>query len=104
MRSMMAKEDRWPPEDVWSYHDFHSKGAGDRGTLLRIMKARYGEPKDLDDFCRKAQMINYETWRAMYEGHNAKLWKPCSGVLAWMSHPFVGLRAQRHLFRRAEGM
>ena len=87
LRSMMAKEDLWPQGDVWAYHDFHSKGAGDRVTLAAGMKARYGEPGDLDDFCRKCQLINYETWRAIYEGHMAKLWNPCSGVLAWMSHP-----------------
>ena len=48
---------------------------------------RYGEANNLDDLCRKAQMVNYETYRAMFEGFNSRLWKDCSGVLIWMSHP-----------------
>ena len=48
---------------------------------------RYGEAKDLDDLCRKAQMLNYETYRAIYEGYDSRLWNSCSGVLVWMSHP-----------------
>jgi hypothetical protein len=87
MRTMMAPEDLWPPGDVWAYHDFHSKGAGNRVEILNMIKRRYGEASDLDDLCRKAQMVNYETYRAIYEGFNSRLWKSCSGVLVWMSHP-----------------
>jgi hypothetical protein len=87
MRAMMAPEDLWPPGDVWAYHDFHSRGAGERGAVLRRIARRYGEAVDLADLCRKAQMVNYETYRAMYEGFNSRLWKSCSGVLVWMSHP-----------------
>jgi hypothetical protein len=51
------------------------------------MTARYGAPKNLEDACRKAQMLNYETFRAIYEGFNSKMWDDCSGVIVWMSHP-----------------
>jgi hypothetical protein len=87
MRSMMAPEDLWPPGDVWAYHDFHSKGAGNRVEILKTISQRYGEPTDVDDLCRKAQMVNYETFRGIYEGFNSRMWKDCSGVLVWMSHP-----------------
>lgn len=87
MRTMMAPEDLWPPDDVWAYHDFHSKGAGDRGSVLGMITRRYGEAQNLEDLCRKAQLVNYETYRAIYEGFNSRLWTPCSGVLVWMSHP-----------------
>ncbi|HKI68875.1 MAG TPA: glycoside hydrolase family 2 TIM barrel-domain containing protein [Verrucomicrobiae bacterium] len=87
MRSMMAKEDLWPPGDVWAYHDFHSKKAGNRDSILSQITRRYGEANNLDDLCRKAQMVNYETYRAIFEGFNSRLWKDCSGVLIWMSHP-----------------
>jgi hypothetical protein len=87
MRTMMAPEDLWPPADVWAYHDFHSKGAGNRDDVLQMINRRYGEAKDLDDLCRKAQMVNYETYRAIYEGYDSRLWNNCSGVLLWMSHP-----------------
>lgn len=87
MRSMMAAADLWPPADVWAYHDFHSKGAGNRDVVLETIARRYGKAQNLDDLCRKAQMVNYETYRAMYEGFNSRLWQDCSGVLVWMSHP-----------------
>jgi hypothetical protein len=87
MRSMMPEADLWPTEDVWAYHDLHSKGSGDRGSIFGRISKRYGEAQNLEDLCRKAQMVNYETYRAIYEGFNSKLWKSCSGVLVWMSHP-----------------
>lgn len=87
MRSMMSKDDLWPPGDVWAYHDFHSKGAGSRTEILDAITRCYGAPRDLDDLCRKAQMVNYDTYRAIYEGFNSRMWNDCSGVLIWMSHP-----------------
>ena len=32
-------------------------------------------------------MANYEAFRAMYEGRNAKLFNPATGVITWMSNP-----------------
>jgi len=87
MRTMMPAEDLWPAADNWSYHDFHTKGAEQRETMLGLVARRYGAATSLDDFCRKAQMVNYETYRAMFEGFNSRLWNNCSGVLVWMSHP-----------------
>lgn len=87
LKSMMAGPDLWPPGDAWAYHDFHSRGAGSRNELFHLIAQRYGEATNLDDFCRKAQMVNYETYRAIYEGFDSRLWNDCSGVLLWMSHP-----------------
>ena len=87
MRSMMPEADLWPTDDVWAYHDLHSRGSGDRASIFGRVSKRYGEAQNLEDLCRKAQMVNYETYRAIYEGFNSKLWKSCSGVLVWMSHP-----------------
>jgi beta-mannosidase len=42
---------------------------------------------NLADFVRKSQLANYEAFRAMYEGRNAKLFNPTTGVLTWMSNP-----------------
>jgi hypothetical protein len=87
VRTMMPPEDLWPPGDAWAYHDLNSDGACTvKGTFERIT-SRFGEPKNLDDLCRKAQLLNYETYRAIYEGFNSRLWDNCSGVLVWMSHP-----------------
>jgi beta-mannosidase len=39
------------------------------------------------DFVRKSQLANYEAYRAMYEGRNAKLFNPSTAVITWMSNP-----------------
>ena len=44
-------------------------------------------PAALEEFCRKAQFVNYESMRAIFEAWNAKLWNDARGVLLWMSHP-----------------
>jgi hypothetical protein len=87
MRTMMAPEDLWPPGDVWAYHDFHSKGALRQEAVVKEINRCYGATRNLDEFCSKAQMLNYETYRAIYEGFGSRLWNDCSGVLLWMSHP-----------------
>jgi len=87
LRTMMPAADLWPPGDVWAYHDFHSKGALRADELMRQIARCYGEARNLDEFCAKAQLVNYETYRAIYEGFDSRLWHDCSGVLFWMSHP-----------------
>ena len=51
------------------------------------MDRKLGPSDNLDDFCRKAQLINYESHRAIFEAWNSKMWNDASGVLLWMSHP-----------------
>jgi hypothetical protein len=87
IRTIMPKEDLWPPDDLWAYHDLNSKGACSINSTFERIEKRYGKAKDLEDLCRKAQMLNYETYRALYEGFNSRLWNNCSGVIVWMSHP-----------------
>ena len=87
MRSFIPQPDLWPYNDLWAYHDLHATGAGDRGSSLGRIASRYGEPRDLDDACRKASLLNYETFRGIYEGFNSRLWNDCSGVIVWMSQP-----------------
>lgn len=87
IRTFIPQADLWPYDDVWAYHDLHSEGAGSKNSTFGRIAARYGEPRNLDDLCRKAQMLNYETIRAIYEGFNSRMWNDCSGVVVWMSQP-----------------
>lgn len=85
--AMMPKADRWPIGDNWAYHDWHQSGNGDVGSFMAAMRTEFGEPTSLADFERKAQMMNYVSYRAIFEGLNAGLWTQNSGRLLWMSHP-----------------
>ena len=51
------------------------------------LAARYGKIANLADFVRKAQLANYEAFRAMYEGRNAQLFHPTTAIITWMSNP-----------------
>jgi beta-galactosidase/beta-glucuronidase len=83
MRKMMAPEDLWPVRDVWYYHDLHN---GQKEYLADIEKW-YGPAHSLDEFCAKAQFVNYDSHRAMFEAWNSKMWNNTSGLLLWMTHP-----------------
>src|SRR6202012_1844208 len=52
-----------------------------------LLAKRYGHIRNLADFVQKAQLANYEAFRAMYEGRNAEMFTKTTGVLTWMSHP-----------------
>ena len=86
-QSTIAKQDQWPIDDVWAYHDWHQSGNGDVAPFMAEIQAEFGAPTGLEDFERKAQMLNYVDHRAMFEGMDANLWAPNSGRLLWMTQP-----------------
>lgn len=86
IQKFLKKEDWWPINDAWHYHDLHSNNQNLEG-YLNAVDSLYGKPKNLADFSRKVQLINYESHRAIFEAWNNKLWKNASGVLLWMTHP-----------------
>lgn len=72
--------------DDWAEHDL-AKGASGGTTIHNTIDNRYGKIVNLADFVRKAQLLNYETFRAIYEGREAKMFNPATGVIIWMSNP-----------------
>ena len=86
-RAWIPKEDQWPINDDWTYHDWHQSGNGDMAPFMAQMEAEFGAPVGLEDFERKAQMLDYVDHRAIFEGMNAHLWSPNSGRLLWMTQP-----------------
>ncbi|WP_439506188.1 glycoside hydrolase family 2 protein [Sediminibacterium sp.] len=86
IRKFIPKEDEWPINDVWHYHDLHVNNQNLEG-YLKTTDSLYGPSNDLDDFNRKIQLVNYESHRAIFEAWNSNLWNNSSGVLLWMSHP-----------------
>lgn len=83
MRKFIPEADRWPISDTWYYHDLHFG----LPEYCEAVDALYGKAESLDDFCRKVQLINYDSHRAMLEAWNSRMWNSTSGVLLWMSHP-----------------
>ena len=94
----IPKDKRWPlptdeqlandDENVWNRH-FFGKEASNAGPAdyRKSVDERYGPSKSLEEFCEKAQLINLEDMKGMYEAWNDKMWDDAAGVLIWMSHP-----------------
>jgi beta-mannosidase len=86
IQGMMPEKDWETINDDWAQHDM-ARGA-QRGDEYPITLAkRYGNVRNLADFVRKAQLANYEAFRAMYESRNAEMFRETTGVITWMSHP-----------------
>ncbi|MFF4243000.1 discoidin domain-containing protein [Streptomyces sp. NPDC001822] len=87
MRNMTGDEPEWPIGGAWYYHDWSERGNQAPQNYKAAIESRLGTAEDLDDFARKAQFVNYENGRAMFEAWNANLWDNASGLMLWMSHP-----------------
>jgi hypothetical protein len=79
MREMMPPENLWPINDMWAIHNYQTPRSD---LYTQRIKDRYGEPSGIEDYCRKAQMVNLESAKAMFECLQAR---QGSGVLLWMS-------------------
>jgi beta-galactosidase/beta-glucuronidase len=86
IHGMMPEKDWESINDDWAEHDL-AKGASGGEAIRKTIGDRYGEVKNLADFVRKGQLLNYETFRAIYEGRTARMFHPSTGVIIWMSNP-----------------
>jgi hypothetical protein len=86
-KASVPAPDQWPLDDVWAYHDWHQSGNGATATFMDSLATKFGAPTGLDDFERKAQMLQYDSYRAIFEGMGAKLWTVNSGRMLWMTQP-----------------
>ncbi|KAG5391659.1 hypothetical protein IGI04_021622 [Brassica rapa subsp. trilocularis] len=80
------------PNRMWDYHKYipYSEPGKVHDQILM-----YGTPENLDDFCLKAQLVNYIQYRALFEGWSSQMWTKYTGVLIWKNqNPWTGLRGQ----------
>jgi hypothetical protein len=87
MKNLVGDAQEWPIGDVWFNHDWSANGNQRPAAYKDAIDARLGESTSLDEFSRKAQFINYENVRAMFEAWNQNLWNDARALLLWMSHP-----------------
>jgi hypothetical protein len=76
-------------DNMWARHFFSTDGAlgggADPVKYINDISKSYGQATSLEDFCKKAQLLNLETMKAMFEAWNDHLWNDASGMLIWMS-------------------
>lgn len=87
LQKIMSPEDQWPIGDVWSYHDWHNAQWPNFSLFEAYMDSCYGKSADAHTFCELSQLQNFDSYRAIFEGRNSRLWNNTSGILLWMSHP-----------------
>jgi exo-1,4-beta-D-glucosaminidase len=82
LRAMLPKDHLWPIDDWWNYH----AGGGqfkDLHVYTDALTARYGKAETLEDYALKAQLMNYEGIRAMFEAYSRNKYTS-TGVIQWM--------------------
>jgi mannosylglycoprotein endo-beta-mannosidase len=75
-------------DSVWDYHKYIGYDAA---------IAPYGKATDTKDFADKAQLVNYNQYRALMEGFSAHMWDWYTGVIIWKTqNPWTAMRGQMY--------
>jgi len=57
----------------------------------------YGKAKDVKDFAKKAQLVNYDQYRALAEGFSSHMWEWYTGFIIWKTqNPWTAMRGQMY--------
>ncbi len=82
LKKFIPEDHLWPVDVVWEYHC----GTNEFSTLDRFTKAiekRYGGVENVEEYAFKAQILNYELMRPMFEAFVAHQPKS-TGIIQWM--------------------
>lgn len=82
MKKMMPAENLWPIQnDTFSFHTVLQK-LKYFNAVIHALDNRYGGQQNIKEFCTKAQALNYESARAMYESY-ARNKYDALGITTW---------------------
>jgi exo-1,4-beta-D-glucosaminidase len=82
IKKMIPKEHLWPIDEFWEFHC----GLNEFDNLNHYQQAimrRYGKPAGVEEFAVKAQVLNYELMRPMFEAFRANK-GAATGIIQWM--------------------
>lgn len=83
-----GKDGEGTADAFWTYHKYISYDSS---------VYAYGPVKDLRDFAEKAQLVNYDQYRALMEGFSTHMWDWYTGVIIWKTqNPWTALRGQMY--------
>jgi mannosylglycoprotein endo-beta-mannosidase len=75
-------------DSVWDYHKYIG---------YNEFIDPYGKAKDVNDFTRKAQLVNYDQYRALAEGFSNHMWDWYTGFIIWKTqNPWTAMRGQMY--------
>jgi hypothetical protein len=78
-----TKNPLFPLDSTWAEH-----GAWDDNNYAfraydNAIRKLYGSPLSVEDYAKKAQYVNANSYRAMFEAANHRMWTITSGVMLW---------------------
>lgn len=80
----MLGDKLWPLDSVWDYHCTSAAEAFNSLSILKeTVNGRYGQAQRLNDFLRKANMVNYDGTKAMFEAFRYNSPK-ATALVQWM--------------------
>ena len=83
MREMLPADHLWPIDEYWNYHcGAEGSEFSNLNLYTNALNSRYGTATGVEDYCKKAQLMNYESMRAELEawGRNKYV---STGVITW---------------------
>ena len=82
IKKMIPEDNLWPVNDYWNFHC--GKNVFSRlDRFCNAVERRYGKYSNLEDFLIKAQIMNYELMRPMFEAFQANKLN-ATGIIQWM--------------------
>ena len=85
-KKFMPQNTWWPQNEMWNKHFFGGLAAhASPRDYFGDVNKRYGKATGIEDFCRKSQLLNIETMKAMFEGFLDHSDKDSAGLIIWMS-------------------
>ena len=86
--NLLAPQFKEKPDSVWDYHKYI-------GYDEYINP--YGKAKNAKDFAMKAQLVNYDQYRALMEGFSSHMWEWYTGSIIWKTqNPWTAMRGQMY--------
>ncbi len=82
LKKMFPEDKLWPVNEIWNYHS----GRNQFNTIdnyYNALEKRYGPSDNIEDFVQKAQLVNYEAIRPMFEAFAVNKAK-AGGIVQWM--------------------
>lgn len=78
----LPEDKYWPQNSQWGLHDYCLEGAQGAASFNNMIETAFGPSDNMKHFTELAQWINYDGYRAMFEGRSQYR----KGMILWMSH------------------
>lgn len=87
LKKFFPDADKWPLDSVMLERHFFGRSSFNSrpDRYFSSVEYNYGKAEGTEDFCIKAQLLNFEANKAMYEGWQHHMWNDAAGILTWMS-------------------